>query len=161
MLLFFISFAHPSQSKTVITPKVSVSPLTEREYSYVGTREIKNPTIDDFRKLVITLNVEGLKQREITFPSIRDLQDLLTEDVLWFSSGLSQDSPNENFAQYVIESVVYTRNLTDEEFRNKLGALEITLYYQNKEHEPVELNFNMGDILVFDPQPVGAGMLFD
>ena len=162
MLLFLISFmSTPSQSKIVIAPKVSISPLTEHEYSYVGTSEIKNPTIDDFKKLVITLNVEDLEQREITFPSIREVKDVLTREILWFSSGYSQDNPKEGFAQYGIESVIYTRNLTDEELRDKLRALEIKVSYKNEEYEFVGLNFNLGDILSFDHQPVETIHLFD
>jgi len=136
-----------AEAEPDIKVSVLLQDLTETEYLHVGTAEIENPVIDDFKKLIVRLDARGLENRNIRFPSIRDIDDLLTGDVVWFGSSESTDNPSEDVAYYLLETTLYTRNITAEEIRKKLSALNIDISYTDKQGDKVEKHYNVGDCL--------------
>ncbi|WP_083842141.1 M56 family metallopeptidase [Desulfosporosinus youngiae] len=140
---------NPLSEKTrVISPIAELRHLTEKEYLEVGTSEIENPSIDDFRRLDLTLKVQGLDDRKLSFPEDRQITDVLTPEVHWFSSSFSQDNSSENFAHYSAEIVVYIREIGENGLRDRLKNLNIDVAYTNQQGERVEQSYNLGDILV-------------
>lgn len=137
-----------AEKTMVISPSVALRHLTEREYLEVGTSEIENPSIDDFRRLDLTLKVQGLADRKISFPEAQQIKDVLTRDVHWFSSSFSQNNSSGDFAHYSAESVVYIREIGENGLRDRLKNLNIDVAYTNQQGERVKQRYNLGDILV-------------
>jgi len=137
-----------SEKAMVVSPSAALRHLTEKEYLEVGASGIENPSIDDFRRLDLTLKVEGLVDRKISFLEARQIKDVLTDDVYWFSSSFSQDNSFEDFAHYSTESVVYIREIGENGLRDRLRNLNINVAYTNQQGERVEQSYNLGDILV-------------
>lgn len=81
--------------------KFNVSDLTEEEFKSVGTKELENPTKDDFKNVEFKFDVEHsskILNRKITVPSIKEIINSQYEDRYWFGEGNSQDDEGENFA---------------------------------------------------------------
>lgn len=131
------------------TPDIQVSVLLEAltadEYAYVGTSGIENPTIDDFKKLIVRIDTRGLENREIDFPSIEDIRGLLTSDVLWFGSSGSMDNASQPNAYYWLETTLFTRKLTNEALWDKLSMLSISVFYTDKQGQRVYETYNLGE----------------
>lgn len=136
-------------TQIIISPDVSLKKLTEEEFQQVGTSGIDNPAIDDFRKLNISIDVQGLDNRSISFPSINQIKMLLTSNVVWFANSSSQDNQSEDYAHYHNEFVLYTRDIKDEEIRDKLKSLNIDVSYRNEQGKMVKTVYNLADTMVF------------
>lgn len=137
-----------SERIMVISPIAALRHLTEREYLEVGTSEIENPSIDNFRRLDLTLKVQGLVDRKLSFPEITQIKDVLTDDVYWFSSSFSQNNSSEDFVHYSTEVVVYLREIGENGLRDRLKNLNMDVAYTNQQGDRVEQRYNIGDILV-------------
>lgn len=138
-----------SQNKLLILPEVSLKNLNATEYEQVGTSGINNPTINDFKKLTISLEVQGIKERSISFPNPSQIKTLLNNNVYWFGSSFSQDNPGEDFASYRHEMVLYTRDVSNEELKNKFKGLNIEVSYRNEEGKTVKNLYNLADTMIF------------
>lgn len=85
----------------------------------------------------------------VSFPSLNPIEALQTRNVVWFSNTSSQDNQSEDFAHYHHESVLYTRDITNEEIRGKLKSFNMDVSYRNEQGEMVETVYNLGDTMVF------------
>ena len=140
---------NPLSEKTmVVSPSAALRHLTDEEYLEVGTSKIENPSIDDFSRLDLTIKVQGLVDRKLSFPEVTQIKDVLTDKVYWFSSSSSQDNSSEDFAHYSAESVVYIREIGENGLRDRLKSLNMDVAYTNQQGERVEQSHNLGDILV-------------
>jgi beta-lactamase regulating signal transducer with metallopeptidase domain len=147
------------QNKPAIEVAVTLQDLTEAEYLKVGTGgEIANPTIHDFKKLTVRLDARGIQDRKISFPTMSDIQTRLTADVYWFGRSESQDNSSEDHAYYLVETTLYTRNITTEQIRDKLSSLQISLSSTDKQGNKVEKTYNLGDCLVADTSKSSPGL---
>ncbi|AET67809.1 antirepressor regulating drug resistance protein [Desulfosporosinus orientis DSM 765] len=131
-------------NKPDIKVTVLLQDLTDEDYLRVGTGEIYNPTIQDFKKLTIRLDTHGVPNRSISFPTSRDLQDLFTSDVYWFGRSESMD-PKVEDVYYLLESTLYTRNVTPQEIREKLKNLEIDISNTDQQGKTLESTYNLAD----------------
>ena len=120
--------AIPYQSPAEVTLEVKLRPLTQAEYREVGVAGIDNPTINDFSKLTVTLNVDHITSpaRKITFETSQ-IKAVLTPDIYWYGQGSSQDNDNEDFAYYHQEAVLFTRNVSEDELRRRLDQVTCTI----------------------------------
>ena len=126
---------------------VSIQSLTENEYSEVGTSAIDNPSINDFKKLSVLVDVRGIPDRTIRFPSLQDVRRLLSSDVVWYGNYGSQDNDSEDFAHYWIEAVLFTRNTSDDEIRRKLNSLHTDISYKDEQGNEKKETYPLGGSL--------------
>lgn len=127
---------------------VTLRDLTNKEYSDVGTSEIVNPTINDFKKLIFKLNIKNTKNRKITFPTQNKLSTLFSDDEYWFGGYRIQDNQSEDFAHYDNEIVLYTRNLTNAEIKSRLKSIKIGAVYTDEHGNKIKKIYRASDILV-------------
>ncbi len=138
------------KEKPDIQVQASLKSLTEKEYTQVGTAGIEQPVIDDFKRLYIQIDAQNITNRTIYFPSVQEVSSLLTLDIYWYGNYTSQDNASEDFAYYCIDAVLYTRNTTLEEIRNKLNNLKIDISYENEQGKVKSETYSLGDLLVCD-----------
>lgn len=125
----FEFFLTPKALSPSVQVQISLRPLTEREYEGVGTDGIENPTAAYFKKLTIDVKGEHLGTRVINVPSVREITNVLTDGVVWFSRSSKQDNPDEDHAAYHLETVLFVRNLTEQELRDRLAPLQVDVSY--------------------------------
>jgi hypothetical protein len=124
-----------------IDVQISLAPLTEPEYGEVGTYGIEDPTAADFKKLTIDVKGEHLGTRTIRVPSVREITDVLTDSVVWFSHDARQDNLNEDHAAYHLETVLFVRNLTEQELRDRLSPLQVDVSYMDGGQKSVKRTY--------------------
>jgi beta-lactamase regulating signal transducer with metallopeptidase domain len=139
-----------SNSSANIINEVSLKGLSEKEYSETGTHGIENPTINDFKKLTLNFYAKGFNNRSINFPGDK-VYGLFTDTIVWYSHSMKQDNPSEDFAMYRYEFILFTRNITDEDLRDRLGNLSIEVSYTNDLGENVKNLYNLGETLLISP----------
>lgn len=132
------------ENKPDIKVTALLQDLTEEEYLRVGTGEIYNPTIHDFKKLSIRLDTHGRVNGSVSFPTALELRDLLTSDVYWFGRSEAMNPPAED-VYCLLEATLYTRNITPQEIREKLKVLEIEVAYTDQQGEKLKNTYNLAD----------------
>lgn len=137
------------ENKPDIKVTALLQDLTEEEYLGVGTGEIYNPTIHDFKKLIIRLDTHGRLNGSVRFPTSLELRDLLTSDVYWFSRSEAMNPPAED-VYCLLEATLYTRNITPQEIREKLKALEIEVAYTDQQGKKLETTYNLADYFLVE-----------
>lgn len=125
----FEFFLTPKASSPSVQVQISLRPLTESEVQGVGTEDIKNPSSADFRKLIINVDGEHLGSRDIRIPTVQDMTEALTDQVVWISHDARQDNLTEDHADYHLETVLFVRNLTERELKEKLRNLKVSVAY--------------------------------
>lgn len=135
-----------------INLKFNVSNLTEEEFESLGTKELENPTKNDFKNIEFKLGVEHsnkISNRKIIVPSIKEIINLQYADRYWFGQGNSQDNEGENFAEYSEKIVFYSNGLKDEEIKEIFKSLEVKISWTVDNGENQEKIFNLGDVIEF------------
>lgn len=140
--------AEPSASLTI-----TVAPLTEEEYAETGTEEIENPVIDDFSKITIELNMDNMIEGTERTVKMAALKNIMTETGIgtyWYGNGSSQNNADENFSVFRSESVIYRRNLTDDQIKNMFDGYNAEVTYTGADGQTVEETIPFIDAVVFE-----------
>lgn len=119
MLLMLAGCGNAEYEK--VTVKGEFAQLSEEQFRSVGTRELENPTAEDFKKLVFDFDIKKSTHKELSvkFPlndswrnAINAIDD---QERYWFGSGYEQNNENSDAIQYHQEMVIYTKGLTEDE----------------------------------------------
>ncbi|WP_052124025.1 hypothetical protein [Ureibacillus manganicus] len=145
----FLDTGIEASSKVIVEPQIA--PLTDEEFSYVGTHEVPDATKDDFRKFTFTFKVEhgqDVISREVEmFQGWKDLMKSIDGfDRYWFGSGWELDNDSEDYAEYYMEFVLYTKGISEEQIQQTFEAaiVQVTL---TGEEEKVLKKYRVSDYL--------------
>lgn len=120
-----------TSSAPAVSVAISLRPVTATEFAGIGTHGITNPIPTDFQTLTIEVKGENLRKRAIQVPTARELTDALTNQVVWFTNSGRQDNANENYANYHLKLVLFTRNISKQLLNSKLSAFFVGVSYED------------------------------
>lgn len=163
-LLLFMCFGCSSNSKFTATAASSVPleggvtiraqliKLTQGEYTSVGKSGIENPSIDDFRTLIIGVNVVGInpaKERKIICPDIGEITDKLSSKVVRYANSSSMNNDTDSVVNYDNTLVLYTKEISNDALKSKLKGLKIVADYTDINGKIIQKSYDIADILQF------------
>lgn len=153
ILLFMpIIIASGATNNPTINVKLIVSDLTDEEFESVGTYGLVNPVKDDFKKIRFALHVnqlDNVTDRNITIPAFYSVVNAYGKDRYWFGSSYKQDNPQDNFANYENEFVIYSKGLNEQDMKDIFSSEIVKISWNTKHDYYEENNINLGDIIVF------------
>ncbi len=130
--------------------------LTDEDYDSVGTSGLENPTKNDFRRAVISVDIQGKEEIDdlkFKVPNSGDIRDALGfEDVsrYWFCDEYEQNNQGEDFSQYECEFIFYSKGLNDNDIKKLFSNLSIKLSWSNKYRTTNEHTTLLSDIIIFN-----------
>lgn len=155
LIVFFQLVLLSSCSNIPYEPKIKmhiiVRELTKKEYSEVGTKDLNNPTIHDFKKLVFDFEMKTSKH--ITYRSIN-----IPEHPIWKMRINSIDGERYWFGNYNEmkdnsmvhrEIVFYSKGVTEEQIRRAFENTFIRISYQTKDSVSSTMEYNVGNYIEF------------
>lgn len=131
---------------------VSVAPVTEEEYGSIGTYNLTKPSIEDFKNVLIKLDVKaakGVTNRRIEFPENKDILNKLTSDRYWYGGYSTEDNGDTSDAHYETHFVMYAGNLTTEDIKELLGDFTMKINWNLKDREGQRI-IKTGDIITVE-----------
>lgn len=131
---------------------LKVSNLTEEEFKSVGTKDLENPTKDDFRNIEFELDIEYLNKvsnKKVTVPSIKEIINSKYGNRYWFGESSSQDNEWENISNYSEKIMFYSKGLSDEEIKGIFKASEVKISWITDNDKYQEKIFNLADVIEF------------
>lgn len=141
------------QKEPVISIVAEVRSLSDKEYEEVGTKDVENPTKEDFKKFVFRLDVQHsryVKNRHITVPIMqKPINSYDGRQRYWYGSSSEQDNRGEKFARYGEEFVFYARGMDNEAIKNLYKSQEVIVSWKGKEGKTEVRKFTVSDILEF------------
>lgn len=153
------SSVHSDVLRTDNTPKIKIAAeirnLTQEEYSEVGTKGLDNPSIDDFRKFILNVEITDAKNvasKQFSVPDLNVLQAAIkkTGDRFWFAGGSDQNNKSEDFSRADRSIVIYYRGLKENELREVLKPLKIQVGWAAKDGNSAQKECSVGEILIFE-----------
>ena len=130
------SSSNTEKTEPAVSLSVTVEPLSEDEYAQTDTSEIENAVPEDFSKITIELNMENMvAETEI--------------GTYWYGNGSSQNNAEEDFTIVRSESVIYRRDISDDEIKNMFDGYEAAVSYTGADGNVVEQSLPMTDAVQF------------
>ena len=163
-LLAFVCTGCSSNSQSTATAASSVPPeggitiraqvvkLTQGEYTSVGKTGIENPSIDDFKTLIIGINVIGInraKETKITCPDIGEITDKLSSKVVRYANSSSMNNDSDSVVNYDNTLVLYTKGISNDALKSKLKGLKIEVSYTDVNGKIIKKAYDIAEILQF------------
>lgn len=151
LCVFSLSFWGCGQSHVEIISVITVSDITESEYSEIDeSNRPEGAEIEDFKKLYVDVNVSGSKQATERTISIPDLFIIDGKDRLRAVGGGSGEKNNvgiedtaESFSYVIFDS----RGLSEEDLRSLYNESEIYVAYKFKNGNEVKEAISIGEDL--------------
>lgn len=131
---------------------LKVSNLTEEEFKSVGTKDLENPTKDDFKNIEFKLDIEysnKISNKKIEVPNIKDIINSKYGNRYWFGESSSKDNKDENTANYNEKIMFYSKGLSDEEIKGIFKASEVKISWITDNDKYQEKIFNLADVIEF------------
>ncbi|MDX8361204.1 hypothetical protein [Cytobacillus sp. IB215316] len=130
---------------------MNVANLTEEEYQYVGTGDLVNPTINDFRKLTFHFEIDSkhnVIDLNIDTPEYGEWKNAINaidEQRYWYGKGSSQTN-----ATYKYDFVFYAKGLTENDITKAFDEMIISASWK-KDHGVEQIReFFISNLIVFD-----------
>ena len=127
--------------------------MTEDEFERVGTHELENPHIDDFRKFILNVEVNNVAGQKVHFTfsdSWKEALDSLdATDRYWFGGGGEQNNESENFAKHTQEFFFYSKGLKEGSIREALNTIIFEVRIDNG-GDIVTEEYKIGDLVEFE-----------
>ncbi|SHH51904.1 M56 family metallopeptidase [Clostridium grantii] len=145
------------------SPKVNIvaemSNLTEEEYRELGISGLENPSIDDFGKFILRVNITDAKKvtsKKLQVPKLMDFREILdkTDERYWVSHSSYQNNEDEEFSLSEQEIVIYIKGIKETELKEMMKPLKIEVAWITKEGENVEKEYSIGEILTFQGREI-------
>lgn len=151
--VLFILTACSFRAEPTTSIEAIISPLTEDEFERVGTHELENPHIDDFRKFTLNVEVNNVAGQKVHFAfsdSWKEALDSLdATDRYWFGGGGEQNNESENFAKHTQEFFFYSKGLNEGLIREALNTIIFEVRIDNG-GEIVTEEYKVGDLVEFE-----------
>ena len=126
--------------------------MSEDEFESVGTHELENPEIDDFRKFTINVEVNDVAGQKVQFTFSDSWKEAIDSvdatDRYWFGGGSEQNNEGENFAKHAQEFVFYSKGLNEESMREALNRINFEVSINNDGEIATE-QYKIGDLVEF------------
>jgi len=137
-----------------VDASVTISKLTQEEFARVGVYGLKNPSIDDFRKLdvkVKLINTKGVSNKILEVPTNLEYKEALDKDIkrYWFGKSSYQNNPGEDFPLAEDSLVFYSRGLSQENIKDMLAPLKVTVGWVTKNGVKDEKKYTVVELLKF------------
>ena len=151
--ILHITTACSNQDEPITTIEAAISQLTEEEFESVGTHDLKNPQIDDFKKFTFNVEVDNVAGQKVEFSFSDSWKDAIDSfdatDRYWFGGGSEQNNEGENVASYVQEFVFYSKGLNEVSMREALNTIifEVSI---DQIGEIVTEEYKVGDLIEFE-----------
>lgn len=135
-----------------VTIRAQVIKLTQGEYTTVGKTGIVNPSIDDFRTLIIGVNVAGInpeKEKKITCPDIGEITAKLSSKVVRCTNSASMNNDTDSVVNYDNTLILYTKGMSNDALKSKLKGLKIEASYTDTNGKIIQKSYDIADVLQF------------
>jgi len=132
--------------------KAMVVKLTQSEYASVVKTGLENPSIDDFRTLMIGVDIVGLdpaKDKTILCPDIGEITQKLSSQIVWSANSAIMDNGMGSVVNYDNTLVLHTKDVSNDALKLKLKGLKIAVAYMDLNGKKIEKSFDIADILQF------------
>ena len=146
------SSSNTEKTEPAVSLSVTVEPLSEDEYAQTDTSEIENAVPEDFSKITIELNMENMVAGTERTVKMKALKNIMTETEIgtyWYGNGSSQNNAEEDFTIVRSESVLYRRDISNDEIKNMFDGYEAAVSYTGADGNVVEQSLPMTDALQF------------
>ncbi|BAK16242.1 fructose/tagatose bisphosphate aldolase [Solibacillus silvestris StLB046] len=151
--ILHITTACSNQDEPITTIEAAISQLTEDEFESVGTHELKNPLIDDFRKFTFNVEVDNVAGQKVEFSFSDSWKDAIdsfdTTDRYRFGGGSEQNNVGENVAKHAQEFVFYSKGLNEESMKEALNTIIFEVNIDN-DGEITTKEYKVGDLVEFN-----------
>lgn len=150
--VLLITTACSFQGEPNTTIEAVISHLKEDEFERVGTQELENPQIDDFRKFTINVEVNDVAGQKVQFAFSDRWKEAIDSvdatDRYWFGGGSEQNNEGENVAKHAQEFIFYSKGLNEELMREALNTIifEVSI---NNDGEIATEQYKIGDLVEF------------
>lgn len=153
--MFLITSACSNQEEPITTIGAIISQLTKDEYESVGTHELDNPQIDDFRKFTFNVDVNHAAGQKVEFILSDSWKDAINSsdatDRYWFGGGSEQNNEGSNVASYVQEFVFYSKELNEESIRAAFNSINFKVNIDIEGEIETE-EYKVGDLIEFEEE---------
>lgn len=151
--ILLITTACSFQGEPTTTIEAAISQLTEDEFESVGTHELENPQIDDFRKFTFNVDVNNVAGHIVDFTFSESWKEAIDSfdviDRYWFGGGSEQNNGGENVAKHAQEFVFYSKGLNEESMREALNTIIFEVNIDN-DGEITKEEYKVGDLVEFN-----------
>ncbi|MCO1602572.1 MULTISPECIES: hypothetical protein [Desulfosporosinus] len=130
-----------------------VTHLSKNEFERVGTQRIQDPKVDDFRNLILKIEIangKNVTRKELVVPSTIEFRQILTSDRLWFGNEAYQNNENQELSFAERNYVLYYRELTDDKLKELLSPIEFHISWVNINGDKTSMDYKLVDYLVFE-----------
>ena len=124
-----------------VTLDIDIMALTEEDFAEVDTTEFEGAVAEDFAKVEIELNMTGMiegTEREIKMTSLREIMAEKEIGTYCTGSGKNDNDAENNYTKMVTESIIYRKDVSDDELKKIFENESVTVNYVNAEGETVE-----------------------
>ncbi|MGE6256793.1 hypothetical protein ACQKCU_02610 [Heyndrickxia sporothermodurans] len=149
-LLMFIEGCEELQ-EPIISIYAQVSRIDDQEMTNIGTKELTNPTKDDFRKFTFDLSIihlENVVSQTINFP-VNWAKHIDSNGRDRYRYGSNSNQENENDVHYTNEFIFYSKGLSEEEIKKAYQSAIINISWLTKEGKWRTREFVIGDYMIF------------
>jgi hypothetical protein len=135
-----------------INVKLIVTNLSDKEFESIGTFGLNNPIKEDLKNIKFTLHIKhsnNIKNRKVIIPDFQNAFNSFDEEKYWFGPSFKQDNPQEKFAKYKNEIVLYAKGLDEQDIKNIFKSEKVKISWTTKYSDYEEKVINLGDIIQF------------
>lgn len=136
------------------TPKVDIianlTNLSDKEFSYVGTKGIENPSKDDFINFHFRLKITNLinmRSRDVELPNFKEIINGFDIERYWAGESVRQNISNENFLYYENKYLIFKRGLDAEQLKEMFSTAEVKIIFVYENGRKCDFNYNIGEII--------------
>lgn len=153
IILLICSFAVGGckQGNPEITTSITLSNITEEEYSQIGySKKFEDTTINDLRKLYIDVKITNSKKatkRTITIPNLFIIDKYDRFRTIGGGTSEQNNIGIEDAAKSTAYIIFDIRGLNEQDLRNIYNNSEIYIAYKLKNSDLVEKRVSIGDNL--------------
>lgn len=135
-----------------VTIRAMVVKLTQGEYTSVVKTGLEKPSIDDFKTMMIGVDIVGLdptKDKTIICPDIGEITQKLSSGIVWSTHSSSTNNGADSVVSYNNVLVLHTKGISNDDLKLKLKGLKIQVSFTDLNSKKVEKIYDISDILQF------------
>lgn len=148
--LLFIVVACNHSSDPSITITAQVLELSDKEFSYIGTHGLENPSKDDFRKFKFRIYMKHLDK--LTSQKIHTPKGNIWKDAIgaryWFGS-VGNVTDDEVGTEFFSEFIFYSKGLNEKEIKRAFDLARIDVSWVSEEGKTTNKEFTIGEFVEF------------
>ncbi|UZJ77078.1 hypothetical protein [Fictibacillus sp. KU28468] len=141
--------------KTKISVEAKVLKLSNKQFDEVGTEGLKDPTMNDFRKLTFNFKMDNPPDtsRKIVFPKTiswkKSINSVDGKVRYWGGEEYQQDNEGENFALYHRDFLFYSKGLSEDEIKEAFDSIVLKVAWKTKDETQEEKEYKVSKLIKF------------